>query len=102
MSHPASHVIHEQAMTSATIVPPNTVPRSLTMYELSLKLKHAPKGARIVYHTGSLWVDRYWNREGREMAKVAWNAYMDDKVALFQKRLGVVGENCFQYIAVKR
>jgi hypothetical protein len=74
---------------------------SLTKDALLHKLNNAKKGTWIVYHTGSLWVDRYWSREIREMAKVAWNAYMDDKVVLCQERLGERGENRFMYIAVK-
>lgn len=64
-------------------------------------LSRARKGARIVYHTGLLMRDRLFDRELNNTAWGAWNAYIEGRCTLIQRRIVGAEPSACEYIAVK-
>lgn len=72
---------------------------SLTGAQFANELARARKGDHIVYHIGVLMADRVYDVEVDSVARAAWQAHVDDKVRLFQRR---VRPSACQYVAVVR
>jgi len=85
----------------------------LTLNEFHDQLVMAMAGETIVYATGDLGhscSDHERGRELQELRAMVWNAYLDGKVCLTQRRLPkiefrsnkVKGGASFEYLATKR
>lgn len=61
-------------------------------------IRKAKPGERIVYHTGILIADRFFNKELNRTANTAYDEYEIGNCVLIQKRVDPV--TC-QYIAVR-
>lgn len=59
------------------------------------------KGAQLVYHTGLLMRDRQLDKDVNLVAWAAWNAYVEGRCALVQRRVRDAIPSACQYIAVR-
>jgi hypothetical protein len=65
-----------------------------TCEEFGQWLLDSKAGDWCMYHSGFLWVDRLSDPNLNGLAAAAWQAYLEDEVALVQKRPEVDHENC--------
>lgn len=63
------------------------------------RLKLAPRGQWVIYHTGYLFMDRIQYTQLNSLAHAVYVKYVAGEVCLVQRRLG---DMRYEYYAVKR
>lgn len=73
---------------------------SMDGVQFNVALERARKGERITYHVGLLMSDRNYFVEVDNVARAVWQAHLDGKVHLLQRRVSPT--SCQYYAQVKR
>ena len=92
-------------------IKPNTITITATTHEGFIQaLAAMERGSRIIYHTGDLAFDRYYNNsyltatkeKAKDLARFAnfiYKLYQEGRILLVRRR---VAARAFEYMAVKR
>lgn len=64
-------------------------------------LGHTRRGGKLVYHVGLLMRDRQMDKDVNNVAWAAWNAYVEGRCTLVQRRLRDAIPSACEYIAVR-